>query len=131
MALVEWDDSFAVGNFAIDTQHQMFISLINRIALHLERDADKGLLEDLLRELLKYAEFHFISEENMMKVCGYDGTEHKKEHQNLLAGLRNRLFSLQHENIDYDQLFAFLLSWFKKHTSQMDRELAQILSDRD
>jgi hemerythrin len=126
--MLKWDDSLSVGNFEIDTQHQMFVALINRISTQMARGTDKRLLENLLRELLKYAEFHFISEENMMAASGYPGVEHRKEHQALLAELRNRLFSMQQENIDFEKLFAFLVSWFKEHTATVDRELAKVIS---
>ena len=51
----------------------------------------------------------------------------KKEHKRVLAELRNRLFSLKYDFIDFDQLQDFLLEWFIQHTSTIDMKLAAFL----
>jgi len=59
---------------------------------------------------------------------GYpDLLDHKKEHKRVLAELRNRLFSLKYDFIDFDQLQDFLLEWFIQHTSTIDMKLAAFL----
>ncbi len=57
-----------------------------------------------------------------------DFEEHKLEHDKVLAELRNRLFSMKYEYIDFKQLQEFLVSWFMGHTSQVDIKLAQYLA---
>jgi hemerythrin len=58
-----------------------------------------------------------------------DLPEHKKEHERVLAELRNRLFSLKYDFIDFDQLQDFLLEWFIQHTTIVDKKLAASLRE--
>ncbi len=127
---IEWDPKFEVGNFEIDFEHQIFVKIIHKL-----KDAhykgDEKFLELLSLELLKYAEFHFCSEENIMFKNQYpDLIHHKQEHETLLAELRNRIFSLKYEYIDFDKLEIFLFEWFKKHTAVEDQKLASFLNNK-
>lgn len=129
MKKIEWSSDLETGNFEIDTQHILFVGLINKISQKVEEGADKNIIELLLTELLKYSEFHFCSEENIMLEHKYpDFEEHKLEHEKVLAELRNRLFSLKYDYVDFNQLQDFVVSWFKGHTRKVDIKLAQYLA---
>lgn len=128
--IIEWSSSLETGNFEIDSQHQLFVGIIQRLQTAVVEEADISLIESLLVELLKYAEFHFCSEENIMIKNNYPRLlEHKQEHERVLAELRNRLFSLKCEFIDFDQLQGFLMDWFVGHTTKVDKKLADFLRD--
>lgn len=125
MTTIEWNSKFEVGNFEIDSEHKIFVKIIQKIQKAKHGDSEKSFIEALLVELLKYAEFHFCSEENIMLDKKYpDLLLHKKEHERVLAELRNRIFSLKYEFIDFDNLENFLIDWFKHHTTSEDVKLA-------
>lgn len=128
--IIEWSSSLETGNLEIDSQHQLFVNIIQRIQTKVAEGTDKSLIESLLVELLKYAEFHFCSEENIMIENDYpDLLDHKQEHEIVLAELRNRLFSLKYDYIDFDQLQRFLIDWFVTHTTMVDTKLAKFLKN--
>lgn len=128
MKKIVWDQKFEVGNTIIDTEHHIFIAIISRIQ---EAEADsrkKKLLDRLLDELLKYAEFHFCSEENLMLEINYpEMLLHQKGHEQLLAELRNRIFALKYNEEAYEEMLQFLTDWFYQHTSAEDKKLAKYL----
>lgn len=128
MKTVIWKDSLAVGNSEIDAQHKIFIGIIEKTAKAIQAETDKHLIESLLVELLKFAEFHFCSEENMMMELGYPGlTDHRKEHERALTELRRRLFALNYDYIDFYNLESFLMQWFIDHSTGDDARLAEFL----
>ncbi len=130
MATIEWQRKFEVGHYKIDSEHKIFVSIVNKI-FSSHKKGNKQLVELTFIELLKYAEFHFCSEEVVMFENKYpDLLHHKKDHENLLAELRNRLFSLKLNNIDIDKLEIFILDWFKNHTSINDQKLVSFLNKK-
>lgn len=131
METVEWNKKLEVNNFEIDSEHKLFVSIINKIIVSRKANKEKEYLESLLKELLKYAEFHFLSEENIMYEFGYpDLLEHKKSHDRVLSDLRNRIFSLKYEFIDFTNLEEFLIEWFLNHTSTEDLKLAEFINEQ-
>lgn len=131
MATLEWNSKYEVGNDDIDTQHKIFVAIINKLIEAKNSSSDKHYVELLFTELLKYAEFHFCSEENIMLEFNYPQyTEHRVEHEKVLSELRNRIFSLKYEYIDFANLESFLIKWFTKHTATEDIKLAAFIKNQ-
>jgi len=131
MNTIEWKNEFETGNSEIDTQHRIFVRIVDKLVTTKNNNGDEHLLESLLAELLKFAEFHFCSEENLMREHGYpDFIHHRKEHERALAELRNRIFSLKYEYIDFVNLESYLINWFSQHTITEDLKLAAYLKKK-
>lgn len=129
MVTLEWSSNYQTGNSEIDAQHQIFVKIINKLIEAKNNDGDKRFIESLCSELLKYAEFHFCSEENIMIEHNYPQyIEHRKHHEKVLSELRNRLFSLQYDYIDFANLESFITDWFTNHTLAEDMKLAKFLA---
>jgi hypothetical protein len=68
--VLDWRDEYNVGVREIDFQHKKFFKLIRKMSdLHLKGSGstdEAADLDRLLNKLLKYAEFHFQSEEELM-----------------------------------------------------------------
>ncbi len=129
MVTIKWSSKYEIGHPEIDAQHQIFVKIIQKLIAAKDSNGDKHLIESLFAELLKYAEFHFCSEENIMIENNYPQyIEHRKEHERVLSELRNRLFSLQYEYIDFANLESFIIEWFTKHTLSEDVKLAKYLN---
>jgi len=126
--MIEWDKKFEIGHPRIDFEHQIFLGLILDFkAMAVEGKAPERLLR-ILNEIVKYAEFHFVSEENIMLDCGYPlYAEHVGHHQALLSRLRAKCADLRTNVISPLDLYEFLFDWFALHTSQEDKKIAQYL----
>lgn len=125
MITLQWDQKFEVGHERIDAEHRAFLNLIRSIS----EENDRPRITRLLRELEKYAEFHFVSEENIMEDHGYPGLAvHRLIHNRLLSGLTEQLHAFRNGSVDVAAIVEFLFQWFALHTSQEDRKLVDFLS---
>lgn len=121
---LHWQHDYATGVKEIDLQHHYFLSLINRIASELQSANDPKYRERLYEELVRYAAFHFISEENLMIKYGYPDLErHRMLHHNLKDDLSARCM-LQRE----EGLLEFLVNWFIHHTVTEDRHIGEYVA---
>ena len=79
--VIDWNQKYDLGVEDIDFQHHFFLNLINRLAKDLLELDNTDYQLSLISELNAYANFHFISEENMMRRANYPELEiHQKHH---------------------------------------------------
>lgn len=133
MTQIEWDKKYEVGNIEIDSEHKVFVRIIQKIIAAVNKKNYKHT-ERLINEIYKYADFHFHSEETVMIEIGYpDFNAHKKEHEKLLIELGNRISVFGDE--DYirptTEFITFLTSWFLNHTVNVDKKLANYMEDNE
>ena len=81
MHTIIWTDDFVLGIEPIDSHHQHFINLINTSVTYMTSNAPVTDVEDVLKELVAYADYHFTFEEAWMRECGFPHLgEHRKTH---------------------------------------------------
>lgn len=122
---IEWSNKFLLGIERIDAEHQIFADLINMFARKIDSGADRLSLARTLREIHKYAEFHFISEENMMLEWNYpELAAHAAIHKELLETLWKITINFSAEEIEPEELLDFLVDWFINHTAIEDQRIS-------
>lgn len=127
----QWDKKFAIGQLRIDYEHQMFLELMRNVSLAAEQGETKEWCVRLLREVRKYAEFHFYSEENAMLKMGYpDYPAHQQQHSEFLADLDERIEAYINDKIDIEAVVVFLLDGFALHSTHSDKKLAKFLAKK-
>ncbi len=128
MIKIKWDYKYEIGNERIDHEHRVFLGLIKKAAIASDQGADKDRVLRLLVEILKYADFHFYSEENIMLDVAYpDYDSHHQAHQQLLGALDEMYQSYRLDVIKLIDVVEFLMDWFSIHTTQVDKKIAQYL----
>ena len=84
----------------------------------------------LLREVRKHADFHFLSEENIMEDAGYPGLpQQRHQHTALLSRLDEKTQQVECGSDDFEGITGFLFEWFALHTTTEDRKLGQFLAN--
>lgn len=127
---IEWGPSYAVDVEDIDLQHHYFANLINRLAHESESGAGDGRRMALIDELVAYARFHFVSEENLMAAAAYPGLDdHRRLHRQLIDELSARvsLLRVRSGEAGTGELLRFLVQWFTAHTTHEDRRFADFV----
>lgn len=120
-----WDSRFEVGNERIDAEHRVFLSLIRDLSHQSEIGVPEAQMARTLREIYKYADFHFTSEENIMETRGYpERALHQQRHRYLLAELENKMHGLHNREHGASPIVDYLFQWFALHTTQEDKRLA-------
>lgn len=126
-----WTDTMRVGIDAIDKDHQVIISLMNRV---MHGSVNGGGVDKLIKELIDYTHYHFRREEAIMEVCGDPDLEkHRDYHQTLDARL-NELANNWHKDRDpafLHRLHEFLRDWLFKHVIPDDTDISQYARGKD
>lgn len=125
---LEWDNKFDIGHERIDGEHRIFLGLIRELSVQAERHDNPARTDRLIREIYKYADFHFLSEENLMENIGYPFLEdHRRHHAVLLSELRHFMIDQRYGSKNGTEIVEFLFTWFALHTSQEDKRIADFL----
>ncbi|MEI7841504.1 MAG: hemerythrin domain-containing protein [Gallionellaceae bacterium] len=128
MINIQWDKKFEVGHVRIDFEHQVFVDLIKSLSVATEQNSTHERNLRLMHEVKKYAEFHFVSEENIMLDAEYPNfAQHQQEHRLLLTSLEDKIFQYRREAVSLDQFAAFLFEWFAFHTTHKDLPIAEYI----
>ncbi|AOY60445.1 bacteriohemerythrin [Desulfococcus multivorans] len=128
LTLPQPDDRYSLGIKRIDCQPHAFLEIINWLSDRLRSCDDAGLRHRYIEEVIRYALFHFFSEENLMLEIDYpDREQHRQLHQKLVNELNHIVSRMDMGEIDYDALIDFLGNWFFKHTLEEDTRIAQLM----
>jgi len=123
-----WSTRYEVGIEVIDGQHRHLLDLINRLQDALGRGADLEELVASLRELVRYTEHHFATEERLMDEVGASAERHRGEHQHLLEGLMR--FTTRLDATSVSDSSHFLQDWLFRHIDEVDRPFGALLRSR-
>lgn len=135
-APIQWNDAMLTGVAAIDRQHRILVDSLTEARVKLTDDASDPLFEQITRDLLGYAIYHFDTEEQLMKRHGYIDTSTKSA----LHLTQHRHFSEQvvalranarmGEPGSKAALLTFLEDWLVNHIMTIDKRLGQFILDK-
>lgn len=121
MSLV-WSDEHALGLPEIDSQHMIFVAIINELYKAIENEELEDHLEPILEKLIGYAQYHFGTEEEYFARFDYEGAAvHIADHRRIIDRIQD--FQGKHHIVGTDmvsELATFLSDWLLNHTHSMD-----------
>lgn len=128
--LIIWNDTLVTGISTIDEQHQILVNLFNEANTKLAGNNNTEFLEQITRDMLSYALYHFETEEGLMQEYGYieEADTHIRQHRNFSAKvveIRNNIKA--GILISREDLLSFLNNWLINHILSTDKELAAFL----
>jgi hemerythrin len=129
MALITWGPKLSVGHQQIDDQHKKLVELVNKLNDAMLAGHGRDAIGPTLTELVKYTQYHFATEERLMKLHGYEhSAEHKAEHARLLHDVGDFKTRFDAGNAMLSiELLRFLRNWLSGHIAGSDTKLAQCL----
>jgi hemerythrin len=131
MEPISWKDEYCIGIEEIDKQHMDFVKLINRFVIIFGSGAHIRLQDRLLLEILKYIEYHLVSEENMMIIYKYPNIAiQEKEHSILIKSFKSKCSGLREGSINGNDIVQYLMNWFMSHTQKEDRRFAKYIIEK-
>lgn len=123
-----WDSAqLGLGIHEMDEEHQVLISLMNKLYEKEANGASKNELSHLLQDLLGFTKRHFSNEEKLMETIQYPKYSiHKVIHQNLIKNLEEfvRVFQQGNGHLG-DDFHRFLKVWLTDHIRGIDRQYGQ------
>ena len=132
MPIISWNDLISTDIEVIDSQHKVWVALLNKLHDAANDNREKEVLSDILKELIDYTEWHFAAEEGHMTAYGYpDYEKHKQEHRNLKEQVMDiqRQFVAGRIEMTMD-LMRFLKGWLTNHIIDVDKKLGKFLSSK-
>ena len=125
---IHWGDSLELHNELIDTQHRMLVLLCRKLDIAIKSKVPDQRIRWIVLELKKFAEFHFLSEENLMHEVDYpDVDNHALLHTDLLMQLDMMIAKISHHKEFPDDLLHFLNKWLVQHVATEDLKIAEYL----
>ncbi|HEY8094773.1 MAG TPA: bacteriohemerythrin [Methylobacter sp.] len=132
--LIVWNDALVTGIDKIDEQHQILVNLFNEANAKLTVNNNADFLEQITRDMLSYALYHFETEEEMMQKFGYteDKIEDVDTHIQQHRSFSTKVVAVRNDIkvgilISREELLSFLNSWLINHILNTDKRLAAFL----
>jgi hemerythrin-like metal-binding protein len=134
--LLEWGPKLLTGIEAIDEQHEMLVDMLNEANLRMRALVERSVVEDIVRDLMSYALYHFETEEELMLERAYaqespdDAAMHSREHREFsqtVASVQQDLVA--GKPITREVLLGFLNNWLVNHILNTDMRLAAFLKN--
>lgn len=137
MQAILWNDDLNTGVERIDEQHKVLVNTLNEAKARLSPFPDRKPLEEITRDLLSYALYHFETEEQLMQDSGYGSARpdemarHIEEHRRFTRTvLRIRERIEVGEPVSRDDLIGFLTEWLLQHIQHTDMKLSGFVLGR-
>jgi hemerythrin-like metal-binding protein len=128
--MIQWEASLETGQSLIDSEHRMLVFLFRKLNEAIRTGQPDPIKRRIVEELKRYVEFHFVSEENLMRETGYPQVlMHQAQHADLLQQLdqlSNRVMGRQHSA---SELVSFLGHWLLDHIAHHDQHVALHVRD--
>lgn len=115
--------SLHTGFGVIDSQHQTFFTLLQRLRQKELKNNQKDLSE-LINELHLYTLYHFETEEALLEQHNLPAIEeHKEQHQLMVEKIEEfRLQNITDSHLLAEQMCDFLEEWLIEHIQKRDKE---------
>ena len=132
MPLLEWSSSLSLGLERIDNEHRKLIDLINDVSDAIITNNTGDIIEWVLSDMYDYSNYHFSTEEKLMKKNAYPGAaDHIKEHEDFrikVAELQEQ-YKVMKDSVSII-ILKFLKDWLVKHILNTDKKLVQFLNEK-
>jgi len=135
MPLITWDHSIALNISEIDNQHKQLVMIINEMFDAMKDARGFDVIDDILKRLVDYTEYHFLTEEKYFDQFRYSESEpHKEEHRYLVDRVNEFKKAFDKGQIKCDgsdsvitvDLWKLLKHWLINHIQISDKKYASL-----
>ncbi|MFN4132358.1 MAG: bacteriohemerythrin [Caldimicrobium sp.] len=113
----------ATGVKEADEQHKKLVNLVNDLYNAMKQGKGREVIDKTLDELVKYAGYHFNTEETLMTKYGYpELANHKREHENFKAKIKEFMDKKAKGEATLSiEVMNFFKEWLVKHIMGTDK----------
>ena len=125
---IHWESRFETGQPLIDAEHRLLVMLFRKLDVAIKTHQSEAILSRTVLEVRRFVEFHFVSEENLMRETGYPDVEsHRSLHAEMLIQLTAMTAELTAHREFPEDLLTFLNDWLIAHIAGHDQDVARHL----
>ena len=132
--LIVWNNDLVTGVAKMDEQHRILVNSINEANTRLASNFSADILNQITRDLLSYALYHFETEEELMREFSYaegrssDFETHQRQHRDFSNKVVEVREGIKAGNlISREDLLSFLNGWLVNHILKTDKQLAEFI----
>lgn len=127
---MKWDDSFALGIEAIDSQHRKIFEHLLALENAVSKRDPWHILHFFLAQLTDYVRFHLEVEDALLEIIGFpDRDDHAASHDRLRTQMA-RLEEQLKAKPTGETLVTFFEEWFVRHVLDGDRGYAAYIKEK-
>jgi hemerythrin len=127
-----WTPAYAVGNDAIDADHERLFALFNEFVGAVNDNRGDSEIQGVLAELLEYTDYHFDREERLMREFDYpDYAAHKAMHDSFVAQIHDVNSALDAGGEKGAFVLSVLGKWLTGHILSVDAKVGSWLKEHD
>ncbi len=123
-SLITWDAEYVFGIALIDQQHKKWVDMINKLYEAFKKGNAHKIINDYLKDVVDYTDYHFGFEEKYMMDFKFENFEnHFTEHQKFVRQVK--LFQTEYNAGKIDiayKLMNYLKTWILNHIVKADRK---------
>ena len=122
---IQWSSDLALGIDEIDDQHKVLIEILNDVYETVNSgNRDEKKLKKIIDGMLRYVNFHFVTEEMKMIKTNYgDYKNHKAEHDAFVErALEFQAAFREGSSTLPEEMMNFLKEWLVNHIQGTDRQ---------
>ncbi len=126
---MKWNDEYSIGIVEIDEQHKKLFELSEI----LNEATEINEIKDILLFLEEYMQFHFNTEESMMRKYNYELIEeHKKLHDDLKEKVTGYIELYFLGNYSFiEELEEVVQEWIYEHILEEDRKYKEFFKNKN
>lgn len=123
---IQWDRKYETGQPLIDAEHRLLVMLFRKLDVAIKTRQSHATLLRIVLEVRKFVDFHFVSEENLMRETGYPNMDaHQTIHSALIIELNQMTAGLAKHQEYPEELLDFLNKWLADHIGGHDQKVAE------
>jgi len=122
---ITWSSELALGIDEIDDQHKVLVEILNDVYDAVNSgNKDEKKLKKIVDGMLRYVNFHFVTEEMKMIKSNYgDYKKHKAQHDAFVEKALEFQAAFREGSVNLpENMMNFLKDWLINHIQGTDRE---------
>jgi hemerythrin-like metal-binding protein len=129
---LNWDDNYSVSVKELDDQHKIWIGLINNLYDAIKIGKGNQAIDIIIDEVIRYTEYHFEFEENLLSKYGYpEEPNHKKTHDDFALHVRDIKKILDSGGlVKSNTLLEQMKNWLIDHILMSDKQYSDFLNSK-
>ncbi len=121
---------YILGFDEMDVQHKYLYRLFDRIE-NSTAVTDKIQMKEILDEIERYLNFHFTSEEHLIRLYNAPGfSEHQSDHEQAASRFVGYLDDFDAGQLNPASLRIFLSGWLMEHSELSDSQYVNYIIDK-
>lgn len=113
----------------MDVQHDYLYRLFDSIEQSTEV-TESLVMKKILKEIERYLNFHFTSEEHLMRIYEIPGfAEHQSDHENMASQFIRYLNDFDVGQLNPAAVKIFLTGWLMEHSESIDSQYVNYIKE--